>query len=414
MRYKLSRYNYCIQREHTIYVCNFFSGAFIQLNSMEYEKIFCEKSFEYDNELCSELVSNGILIPFYANEKQQIDKKRAKYILENNTSSFRILPTWRCNARCYYCYEYNRNIDMDKETAQQVIEYIVSKSANKYVNVQWFGGEPLLNIEIIDYITDQLTQRLGNRFSSSMITNASLVDENIAEKMKEKWNLQSVQVTLDGTKEEYERRKNYSFIGSFDKVMENIDIMCSKGIKIFIRINYDNNNYRDILKLIDILSQKYSNINNVFVYAHPIFESIKCSFTGIATVDIWRQINDKLISSGFLNNKKVFDLSLRSGKCSACQSESGYVIDPEGKIFKCTMATNNDKECIGTVWSGEENIVSLDRWCDIGLKHECEECIFLPLCQGGCKAGELGYSSEWCFMSNDKMKIILDKKIEDL
>jgi len=97
MRYKLSRYNYCIQREHTIYVCNFFSGAFIQLNSMEYEKIFCEKSFEYDNELCSELVSNGILIPFYANEKQQIDKKRAKYILENNTSLFRILPTWRCN-----------------------------------------------------------------------------------------------------------------------------------------------------------------------------------------------------------------------------------------------------------------------------------------------------------------------------
>ncbi|MBP3801509.1 MAG: 4Fe-4S cluster-binding domain-containing protein [Clostridia bacterium] len=67
-----------------------------------------------------------------------------------------IFTTLGCNANCYYCYENNlRNnkYKMSKETADKIISLLI-KNNKKKISIGWFGGEPLYNEEIIDYISD--------------------------------------------------------------------------------------------------------------------------------------------------------------------------------------------------------------------------------------------------------------------
>ncbi|MBD5513925.1 MAG: SPASM domain-containing protein [Lachnospiraceae bacterium] len=45
---------------------------------------------------------------------------------------------------------------------------------------------------------------------------------------------------------------------------------------------------------------------------------------------------------------------------------------------------------MGNIKTGITNYPVFERWCNTSLREECTECPFLPLCQGGCRAGDLG------------------------
>ena len=43
---------------------------------------------------------------------------------------------------------------------------------------------------------------------------------------------------------------------------------------------------------------------------------------------------------------------------------------------------------VGNVSTGlKEDYLAL-KWTDVGIDDECKECIYLPLCQGGCRASK--------------------------
>ena len=61
-------------------------------------------------------------------------------------TSYTILPTTGCNARCFYCYEQGtKPVTMTAETASRVVRYIVAHRGDEEVECRWFGGEPLVN-----------------------------------------------------------------------------------------------------------------------------------------------------------------------------------------------------------------------------------------------------------------------------
>ena len=138
---------------------------------------------------------------------------------------FEILTTTRCNANCFYCYESNLNKTetMTKETAENLIQFMIKhRFGEQPLTIQWFGGEPLLNQRIIDYIVDRLNE-LEIPFSSTMISNAFLLNEETIEKL-EKWKLKSIQITLDGLNDDYNKAKNYVYtdVDAYLTVMNNI------------------------------------------------------------------------------------------------------------------------------------------------------------------------------------------------
>ncbi len=75
--------------------------------------------------------------------------------------------------------------------------------------------------------------------------------------------------------------------------------------------------------------------------------------------------------------------------CYAGKSNS-LVIDPEGKILKCTVELYNSSNVVGNINDGFFNIETdtMNRWTEIDLnvleKRKCSKCTFLPLCMSRC------------------------------
>lgn len=417
MKYKLSKYNYIFNiNNETMGIYNTLSKALVGLDLQEYKQLegYSEHSISKEKEQI--YLENGILIPYFKNENSAVNKARINSIINNKLSVYRILPTSACNARCFYCYEDKRKASyMDKTTAEQVCKFVIEQSDDYFIKIQWFGGEPLMNTDIIDYITSTLREQYNdNKIIFSMISNGSLINDKIAEKMINEWKISNIQITLDGTMQEYNKRKNYIGISNaFEIVKNNILLLANKGIKINIRLNYDYENYIDILNLIEELGHLFSHINNLNVYAYHLYGANNNYPIDTRKREEWFTIQNALIKNGFLTPQEAFCLKRRKSQCLACQT-NGFIITSNGELYKCSMATNDSSAKVGDVWNGIINYKALESWCNPGLNEKCADCVFLPICQGGCRAGTLNYSSEVCFVQKDFIDDVLRERVKYL
>ena len=194
-------------------------------------------------------------------------------------SSYTIFVTTHCNARCFYCYEKSSSHKaMSKEVALSVAKFI---EANFYTNrhdvqITWFGGEPLLATQAINIICAHL-EKCGIPFSSNMISNGYLFSSKLQDLAKSKWNLKSIQITLDGTEEIYNRCKSYIYksnISPFKMVLSNLISSLKKNIIVNLRLNVDSHNADDLMKLVDYIDKTIQeNRDNLKVYCHSLYDN---------------------------------------------------------------------------------------------------------------------------------------------
>ena len=95
-----------------------------------------------------------------------------------------LMLTHSCNLHCVYCFEkFKSNRQMSLETARTILEkeytdYRGIMAANKRMNVDFMGGEPLLNFELIKSIYDWThTLDLPFEIIFSVTTNGTLLDD---------------------------------------------------------------------------------------------------------------------------------------------------------------------------------------------------------------------------------------------
>ena len=397
--FKLSKYNYFFSDGKDNYICNTFSGGIAKLEPGGKERL--ENFEKYTGELddfYKLAIKNGYIINADVDEKEILNYYRTNMICTSDQAAYEILTTTGCNARCFYCFEEKVKVKtMSIETAKRVSEFIISRAKNtKRILIQWFGGEPLVNPDVITCITKELDENLkdkGVELVYKMATNGSLINDKILKQMKEVWHISSIQVTLDGMKNEYEKRKAYiNMPNAFDKVIKNINSLAKEGIKVRIRLNYDLENFNNILNLIDYLGQAITDKKNVVCYAYPLFETGKTKSPDEREIAIKLiEINKRIIKNHLSKSKEIFTMHFSVNKCYAC-SRNSFLINPEGKLGKCSMALN-EEDFIGDVWSPIPLNKNYLKWCSTELpSEECHSCKFLPFCQGGCKAGHLGYS----------------------
>ena len=82
-----------------------------------------------------------------------------------------------------------------------------------------------------------------------------------------------------------------------------------------------------------------------------------------------------------------------------------------GNLFKCSLTLNDSKACIGSVKNGIIPNTEYFKWVNAELPEKCYKCLFLPLCQGGCKAGYLGYVEHHCNNLISELNEYLEYKI---
>lgn len=352
-------------------------------NTMTGGVIFIHESDDLHESL-DELEKMHFYVPLGFDEVELVNKLRAtKSSASKNQyiNGYTILTTMDCNARCFYCYEKGQpRISMTEKIATDVAEFIIRKASNKPVDLRWFGGEPLVNTNVIDIICNAMIKN-GIQFKSSMISNGLLFTDSIILKAKDVWQLKRVQITLDGTKDVYQKAKSYKdAVGNeFERVIDNINKLIEAKIKVIIRLNQGLYNTSDLLELIDFLSIKFRGKKLVSVYNHLLFdEEIKPETpSGYDGYKRFKQLQNKIIECGlFINNP--LKKKLKFGHCMA-DNDASVIITPKGEIGKCEHFAN--QHLIGNIYDPAFDSCEILRWKEQYQPIEkCFECPLYPQC----------------------------------
>ena len=329
-----------------------------------------------------ELIDRWFLVPQEHDDQKlcrQVRQMAALLTLAPKVvTTYTILPTTGCNARCFYCYEQGtRPVTMTAETASKVVRYIVAHRGSETVHISWFGGEPLVNAKVIDQICTELNGQ-GVPFRSEMITNGYLFDADMVQRAKNLWQLQKVQITLDGTAQTYNRVKAYVYQGvnAFERVLENIGQLIAVGIRVVIRLNVDKHNIGEMAELAELLHQHFGSNEHLSVYSHELFGERTPEDN--ATLFAQRmQLEQQIAKHGILRIKEL-PKDIHLNQCMA-DNDGSVVIAPDGHLGKCEHFI--DREFFGHIDSEERNEAILRKFKERRAEIEaCATCPFYPQC----------------------------------
>ena len=329
-----------------------------------------------------ELIDRWFLVPQEHDDQKlcrQVRQMAALLTLAPKVvTSYTILPTTGCNARCFYCYEQGtRPVTMTAETASKVVRYIVAHRGSETVHISWFGGEPLVNAKVIDQICTELNGQ-GVPFRSEMVSNGYLFDVDKVQRARDLWQLQKVQITLDGTAQTYNRVKAYVYQGvnAFERVLQNIGMLTAAGIRVNIRLNVDKHNIGEMAELAELLHQHFGSNEHLSVYSHELFGERTPEDN--ATLFAQRmQLEQQIAKHGILRIKEL-PKDIHLNRCMA-DNDGSVVIAPDGHLGKCEHFI--DREFFGHIDSEERNEAILRKFKERRAEMEaCATCPFYPQC----------------------------------
>lgn len=356
-------------------------GGKCYLHTMTEEIILVDDN-EPREQLENDLISHRFLVPITFDECEYVDKIREILRIlsaQKPVTHFTVLTTTDCNARCYYCYELGRNrIFMTEDTAHETARYIMTSSNGKEVSIRWFGGEPLYNMDAIRTICRDLNDS-NIKYSSSMVTNGLYLTDDVIEEAIRSWHLKKVQITLDGTKDRYNKTKAYidNCNNPFGVVLNNINNCLNAGIKVFIRLNIDQDNGEEIIKLCEDLHQQFAGNKNMSIYPAIIKDFHNgAGKSGKSELDLLKSILQKTADYS-VRKPERFHI-FRVNQCMA-DDDSSEVIAPDGRIGKCEHFS--ESEFIGHIKTEQKDIKMLEQWKEkVDKYNECSDCPLYPSC----------------------------------
>lgn len=336
------------------------------------------------SEALSALARDAFLVPVDSDETAlyvSLSTIMRAFFRQSGYTTYTVLPTFGCNARCVYCYEEGSvPVFMTDETAVQTAEFIArTKKKDSPVLISWFGGEPLMGEKTIDLIVSELKKR-DVEFYSTMVTNGSLINDRIVNKMVGDWKLQSLQITFDGSEEDYIKRKRYiRYDDYYHSIMASIALLQSKGVQVHIRCNVDFENIGAAPKLIDDLKNNLAGTENVMLYFAPL-NQVKASDEILEMWEKIKKLEPMIAEAGFLSgpHRKPI-LQARVFRCMADNPYSAVVIHPDGNLVPCLQSGTDS--AFGNVRDGITDRAIFDRYASVGpVMEKCRNCVFLPDC----------------------------------
>lgn len=273
-------------------------------------------------------------------------KERAEAWRSGVSKNITFIVTKDCQLACKYCYLVGKNINerMSFDTAKKAIDYILSREDDfKEKSVIWdfIGGEPFLEIDLIDKVCDyiktemyRLNHHWFNSYRFSFSTNGINYHEKKVQDFINKNHAHlSIGITIDGTelKHDLNRVYKHSGKGSYKDVVKNIPLWIKQfpheGTKVTIS-SVDIPYIKESVLHLYSLGIKEVNINVVFE-------------------DVWKDGDDKLFENQLI---ELADAIIDGGyyKDYACSFYSEHI----GKPMDIKLENQN--------WCGAGKMLSVD------------------------------------------------------
>jgi uncharacterized protein len=266
----------------------------------------------------------------------------------------------------------------------------------KRLQVAWYGGEPLLALDIIESLSERLVSICDSRsyaYDASIVTNGYGLTGDVGRALVSR-RVSMAQVTLDGPAQEHDRRRfRLGGGGSFERIVSNMRrVVDESTLNISVRINIDSRNAESVYELIDNLgSRGFGGLKRFGVYFAPV-EAITEGCHNVANDCLSKAAYGELEAA---LTRYAFDAGLCSlpyphryrGLCGALRPH-GYVILPNGDIHKCWDTVASQVDRVGTIFDidgilSDERALRWARWSPFD-NTTCSECEILPTCAGSC------------------------------
>ena len=350
-----------------------------------------------------QLKKMGFLVQSHEEDADKMRKffHEIKYLHDVKCFPVTILTTAACNFRCSYCFEdaTRSSETMDIETCDLVIDWMkrwLSHAPYQKIYVTFYGGEPLLNTDAIDYICEKMRpwcRKTEIDFAFMLQTNGYLLSTELVDRYMP-LGLQHVQISVDGMKDDHDKnRKLANGQGTFNVIMDNI-IDCVDKVDIGLSVSYEKDNVEHIERLLDYLE----GLGILHKLGQFIFAPVQPSLgpegkpQQIQRAECFCNYEDDCLISA---NKKIMQIlkkknlfmprMLSAFACPLTRENGAVTIDAKGRLFRCNSMLGHPEFSIGDIRDKDFNrqqryFRDLDVWekCPI-------DCAYLPVCAGGCR-----------------------------
>ena len=332
------------------------------------------------------------------------------YDYKNNSNVIKALClhiAHTCNLNCSYCFASQGKYHGDRalmtfEVGKQAFDFLIANSGTrKNLEVDFFGGEPLMNFEVVKQLVAyarSIEKEKGKNFRFTLTTNGVLLDDDVTDFLNREMN--NVVLSLDGRKEVHDRfRKDYAGNGSYDRIVPNFQRFVEKrgGKGYYVRGTYTHENTdftNDILHMADLGFRELSMEPVVCPPGDPYALTEE-------DLPVLMEQYEKLSLEMLRREKKGegftfyhYMLDLKNGPCiykriTGCGSGTEYMaVTPWGELFPCHQFVGDPKYSLGNIWDGVTNKAVQDefRHCNAYARKECKDCWARLYCSGGCAA----------------------------
>lgn len=360
-----------------------------------------------DIDLCFEdieaLIKDGRLFAKDAFENSALDFKKRQGVLK----AICLHVAHDCNLACKYCFAGKGEYDgpkglMSFKTGKRALDFLVEKSGTrKNLEVDFFGGEPLLNWEVCKKLVEygrSIEKEHGKNFRFTLTTNGVLVNDEVIDFCNRE--MGNVVLSLDGRKETHDRlRTTCNGKGSYDLIVDKFKKFANarNQADYYMRGTYTHYNTdfsKDIIHMADLgfkelsIEPVVSDPTEPYALKENDLPILKEQYEILADEMLRRYRN----GNGFTFYHYMIDLN--SGPCivkriSGCGVGTEYMaVTPSGELYPCHQFVGDEKFLLGDIWKGVINTAILDEFkgCNVYSHPECKDCFAKLYCSGGCAA----------------------------
>ena len=392
----LSRYNLSapVPGKETVAIVNLFRGNCAEYSSVELYLLSVLESLPEDHPIIERFSKRGIITRM--DELAALEAMGRAACLGADSVALTICPTMNCNFDCPYCFERHRPGRMSKEVQDDVVslaERMLDFCRGKKLNVVWFGGEPLLEAGVIERLSERLmtvAEQKHADYTAEIVTNGYLLTQKNVD-MLARYKVDFCQITIDSLGAAHDAVRHLKGGGAtFKRITDNL-----RSVKIPFRVSIRQNVQESNLDEVPEVGEYVRKLaeesgNQITCYPSPVTANGAAKERG-GRVSLL--CGTDLSEIGLMKEVRRF----RTGHGHFCGAHTlmSIGIDEKGQLFKCWEDAGEDAYAFGNVhdWDPKDplNTASdpdkLTMYLNTalpGVDEECRECVWLPMCAGGC------------------------------
>ena len=312
-----------------------------------------------------------------------------------------------CNLNCSYCfasqgkYAGERAI-MSLEVGKRALDFLIENSqGRRNLEVDFFGGEPLMNWDMIKELVAYARVREkeeGKNFRFTLTTNGVLVDDDVIEFSNRE--MSNVVLSLDGRREVHDRfRVDYQGQGSWEKIVPKFQrfVEMRGGKNYYMRGTFTHANPDFLEDIKTMLDLGFTELSMEPVVCAPNDPSALTAEDRALVIEQYKKLAELMKERRREGRPFTFYhymIDLKGGPCiykrvSGCGSGTEYMaVTPWGDLYPCHQFVGDEKYLLGNIWDGVTNKVIQDDFmaCNVYTRPECADCWAKLYCSGGCAA----------------------------